>query len=369
MTGKELERKPKRHLTDDSLVIEREKTDTELEKRSLHFEESADELVSEARDRADEIVTRTRERTDRSLRDVEAGPQEVNLLKEERRDEDASLEHERETADLKLQSEREARRRALSALLALERQQTNDHLLQERSQADEAIASRDHFLAMASHDLRNMLGGMAMAAESLIEIKCDEKVHEAILRDAKRIRRYTSRMARIVSDLVDVVSIDAGQLAVHPQRHDATELLRETVDVFLPIATGYGTSIEFEVAPGPLMALYDHERILQVLANLVGNALKFTSRGGRIHLGATQMGDTLQFEVSDTGCGIDSEKLESVFNRFWQAGGDRMHAGLGLGLYISKCIVEAHGGRIWAKSQIGAGSTFCFALPMAQQAS
>jgi signal transduction histidine kinase len=109
------------------------------------------------------------------------------------------------------------------------------------------------------------------------------------------------------------------------------------------------------------MAKFDHERILQVLANLLTNAIKFTPAGGRILLRVEPVGQDVCFSVADTGPGIPSHQLESVFERFWQARSEDRR-GLGLGLFISKGIVEAHGGRIWAESQPGKGSTFSFTL-------
>lgn len=218
---------------------------------------------------------------------------------------------------------------------------------------------------MASHDLRNMLGGIAMASRSIMELPCDDKTREAIARDGHRIQRYVGRMARLVGDLVDVVSIEAGRLALVPQRHDIVELLRETLDVFQPLAAAKQIWIGTDVRAGSLLGRYDHERILQVLANLVGNALKFTPDGGRIHIVVEPIDKHIRFAVTDTGPGIASGQLEAVFDRFWQVADKTSRTGLGLGLYISKCIVEAHGGRVWAESRVDQGSTFYFTLPAA----
>lgn len=239
----------------------------------------------------------------------------------------------------------------------------------ERELADIAITSRDEFLAMASHDLRNMLGGIALAARSIMELPCDDATREAITRDAHRIQRYVGRMARLVGDLVDVVSIEAGRLALVPQRHDVVELLRETLDIFQPLAAAKRIWIGTDVRAGSLLGRYDHERILQVLANLVGNALKFTPDGGRIHIVVEPIDKQIRFGVTDTGPGIASAQLEVVFDRFWQLAEKTSRSGLGLGLYISKCIVEAHGGRVWAESRLDQGSTFYFTLPAADPAS
>jgi signal transduction histidine kinase len=235
--------------------------------------------------------------------------------------------------------------------------------------ADEAIASRDDFLAMASHDLRNMLGGIALSAASLMNVRAEDEVRRAIGRDAQRIQRYTARMSRLVGDLLDVVSIEAGHLAVAPQRHEATELLRETQDIFQSVAAAKGISIRAEVNADSLLARYDHERILQVLANLVGNAIKFTPQGGRVDLLVEPVDQEIRFAVSDTGRGIAADQLHAMFERFWQSATKSDASGLGLGLHISRCIVEAHGGKIWAESRLGEGSTFYFTLPAAPSTS
>jgi signal transduction histidine kinase len=169
-------------------------------------------------------------------------------------------------------------------------------------------------------------------------------------------------MNRLIGDLLDVTSIEAGRLTVVPEVHDAKALVRESLEAFQPAASAKGLSLHSTSPDSSLPATFDHDRILQVLANLVSNAIKFTGDGGSISIGLEPDGDEVRFSVSDTGTGIASDHLRVIFERFWQVTqGDRR--GLGLGLFISKCLVEAHGGRIWAESEIGKGSTFRFTLP------
>jgi len=363
MSDKTRQQRPEREATDESLAGERRKTDDELAKRSGELEENADDVVAAARARADEVLDRARVNADAERRrqgGIQVGERDV--VEAERRDADVALDRERADADDQLSAERMQRRAALSALLALEREQTDDRLLDERERADRAIGSRDEFLAMVSHDARSMLGGIALSAAALMNTPGDEAMRTSIARDAQRIQRFTARMNRLVSDLLDVVSIEAGRLAVAPQRHDATELLRETVDAFQALAATRKLSIMTEVRADTLLARYDHERVLQVLANLVGNAMKFTPPNGRIGIVVENVDDQVRFAVSDTGPGIPAERLSVVFDRFWQLS-STTREGLGLGLYISRCIVEAHGGRLWAESRVGEGSTFYFTLP------
>lgn len=361
MEESEKHRQAERAATDQSLDDEREKADEELERRSTHIDEEADEVIAGARDLADNVLRSARAKADEKLL-AETDSTEHVAVAEERSREDEVLLQERATADESLSKERELRRRALAALLAMERDQTDDDLVLERDRADAAIGSRDDFLGIVSHDLRNLLGGMALTANALMSIPCKGEVARDVARNAQRIQKCTMRMDRLVGDLLDVVSIEAGRLALSPLRHDASELVSETSSIFLAIAAAKDIPIRADVVAGSFFAQCDRERILQVLANLVGNAIKFTHKGGKIDLRLERVEHELKFGVADTGAGIPPERLELVFQRFWQAESQNP-AGVGLGLYISKSIVEAHGGKIWAHSRMGEGSTFYFTLP------
>jgi len=139
-------------------------------------------------------------------------------------------------------------------------------------------------------------------------------------------------------------------------------MLQGACDAFHGVATAKGLALTIDVPDDPVMAKYDPHRVFQVLSNLIHNAIKFTPEGGSIRLRAAPVGGVCQVSVSDTGVGIPEGDLTSIFERFRQLDrGDR--TGLGLGLYISLWIVEAHGGRIWAESVVGSGTTFHFTLP------
>lgn len=134
------------------------------------------------------------------------------------------------------------------------------------------------------------------------------------------------------------------------------------LDAFEPVAAARGVSLTAQVASTPLIAEIDHDRVLQVLANLVSNAIKFAERGGAVRLVAERVERRIRFIVTDDGPGIEREKVDAIFQRYWQAASyDRR--GLGLGLYISKRIVEAHDGKIWVESEPGRGSNFFVTLP------
>ncbi|HEV2853719.1 MAG TPA: ATP-binding protein [Thermoanaerobaculia bacterium] len=349
-----------REQTDESLRREREKTDSALAERQA-AEEDSDLVVRRARESADALLTEVRAKADELL---ESSPQVGTraTLAEERGLEDEALQEERASADEILRRERDENARVLSKLLPLEREKTDRFLLTERARSDVALSNRDNFLGLVSHDLRNLLGGIVMSAELLSARAPENEDGTQTLETTARIQRYAARMNRLIGDLIDVASIDAGKLAMTPVPSDAATLIAEAVDTFQAAASAKDISLQTEIVEGPLPAEFDHDRMLQVLANIIANAIKFTSRGGRIRVRGERAGDELRFSISDTGSGIPGNLLEAIFERFWQVGKDDRR-GVGLGLYISRCIVEAHGGKIWAESTPGEGSRLCFTLP------
>jgi signal transduction histidine kinase len=353
-----------RASTDESLRFEREKADREYASTQTLIEEEVDAAIQRARESADDFLRATRESADVRLSRSETPPQARESVATERAHEDVALQGEREMADAERRGERAERRRALAALLHLERAETDMRLELERTRADKGLATRDQFMGMVSHDLRTLLGGIALQAALLKRDAAEDEVGRRTVQAAEKIQRFTARMNRLIGDLVDVASIEEGRIRVAPALQDATALVRDSVEAFQPLASSQGLSLEVEIRGNTLMAKFDHERILQVLANLLSNAIKFTPSGGRISLRVEPVGQDVRFSLTDTGSGIPSHQLEAVFERFWQARGEERR-GLGLGLYISKGIVEAHGGRIWAESQPGEGSTFAFTLPAA----
>jgi signal transduction histidine kinase len=204
-----------------------------------------------------------------------------------------------------------------------------------------------------------------MSAELIArEVAGDGDSKATIHSRAETIQRLTARMNRLIGDLVDVASIEAGRLLVVPTEGNLIALIRESTEVFQASADAHAIQLTAQLDGPPLRARFDHERLLQVIANLLSNAIKFCPRGACISIRAERAGGEVLVAVKDTGPGIPPENLEAIFGRFWQVG-RRDRRGLGLGLYISKCILEEHGGRIWAESLPEAGSTFFFTLPAA----
>jgi signal transduction histidine kinase len=349
-----------RDETDASLLTERTATDAELVRKRAENQADEDHIVEVARDRAEATLREARRRTDSDMRSAGAGPELRSKIEAERRVDDGSLSGERLAADERLRAEREEHRRALGDLLRLEREATDEGLLLERARADETVSTRDDFLGIVSHDLRGMLSGISLSAGTFAKHAtdvgdADAKVH------ADRILRCAARMNRLVTDLVDVVSLEAGTLHVNPAPHDAVELVTEVMGAFQTAFVAKGIALTMAHDEAELVAKYDHERIFQALSNLLSNALKFTEPGGAVGLRVERTDSSIRFSVTDTGKGIPADQMAAVFERFRQVKRDRR--GLGLGLYIAKCIVEAHGGEIWAESPGARGTAVRFTLP------
>jgi len=357
MEPKDAPHRPERVETDDSLRAERDQTDDQLGRRNAQVGTGAEEVVALARERAEALLGAARAGAD-AVRQRADGQAEVpGRISVARASEDAAVSDARTSADEQLEEERVRQKRAAALLLSIEREETDDRLVTERSRADHAVASRDDFLAIVSHDVRGLLSGMAMSAELLTTMPAPEAQ-----REGERIRRLTGRMNRLIGDLLDVVSMESGKLSVRVVEQDARRLLTETLESFEHVAATRQVQITATLPVGELRAAFDHDRLLQVLTNLVGNAVKFTPPGGKVVLEVAPADGALRFSVADTGCGIAPELLDTVFDRFSQASqNDRR--GLGLGLYIARCIIDAHGGEIGVASVPGHGSTFHFTVP------
>jgi signal transduction histidine kinase/CheY-like chemotaxis protein len=223
-------------------------------------------------------------------------------------------------------------------------------------EAKNAIAARDQLLAIVSHDLRTPLSTISAAAgmcEQAEDPAKREQQSALILRSAKR-------MDRLIGDLLDLAKIEAGRLTIERHAVDAQDLVREISETFATLAEGRSQRLESESEP---VAVYcDYGRTLQILSNLVGNAVKFTPEGGTIELRIDRGEHEAVFSVSDSGPGISAEELPHVFERFYQTG-KTSRVGVGLGLAIVKALVEAQEGRVWVESEVGVGTTFFFTLP------
>lgn len=351
-----------RAQTDESLRVERKQTDVALAEKQAKVEETADAVILHARETADAVLDDAREKADGQLDKTGAPNPARATVEKERAREDSALEAERAAADESLERERQETTLALAKLLPLERVKTDRYLLTERVRSDDALANRDDFLGIVSHDLRNLLGGIVTSASLLATMAGEDAEGTKVLAGTARIQRYAARMNRLIGDLLDVASIDAGRLAIHAVPGDVAAVVQEAVELLAGDAAARNIDLRADVE-GSTLAIFDHDRIMQVLANLISNAVKFSPDGGRVSLCVAASSEGVRVSIVDSGVGIPEKMLESVFRRFWQAV-DNDSRGLGLGLYISRSIIEEHGGRIWAKSVAGEGSTFIFTLPV-----
>ncbi|HUQ07443.1 MAG TPA: HAMP domain-containing sensor histidine kinase [Kofleriaceae bacterium] len=224
--------------------------------------------------------------------------------------------------------------------------------------AQRAAAARDELMGVVAHDLRNPLGAIMMKAE-LLEHGSDV---ERVRRQAASIASVAKRMEHLIKSMLDVTTLEAGRFTVSPEPCAVTGLVRDATDIFAAQAASRGVTLEPVVPDAALQVRADRERVLQVLSNLVGNALKFTPADGRVTLAVQREDGFARFTVTDTGPGIPDEDRARIFDRYWkrETGGTK---GTGLGLFIAKGIVDAHDGRIWVESAPGRGSAFHFTLP------
>ena len=229
--------------------------------------------------------------------------------------------------------------------------------------AQGAIRAREDVLHVVSHDLGNSLSAIIVTTTVLLRTLPQAEADGDLRKRIASIRDLARRMQRLRQDLLDVASIETGRLAIEWDSFAPAGLAEEAADDFSGVAGEKRVTVEAEVSAGLPALVGDRERIMQVLANLLGNAVKFTPEGGRVGVRARAEGGDVRFEVWDTGPGIPPEHLGHVFDRFWKVRTANRH-GAGLGLAIAKGIVEAHDGRLWAESELGKGSTFVFTLPV-----
>jgi PAS domain S-box-containing protein len=245
---------------------------------------------------------------------------------------------------------------AKGAALAID----NGHLYQTAVQATQL---RDEVLRVVAHDLRNPLSVILMQSAAALR-RGGPEPERRNQRSNENIQRAATRMKRLIQDLLDVTLIEARQLRVDRVRVPARQLLLEAVEAQRPLAASAALDVRCDLDCELPDIWGDPHRLLQVFENLISNAIKFTPAGGQITISATPGERDVEFRVADTGGGIAASDLPHVFDRFWQAR-KGAHGGAGLGLPITRGIVEAHGGRIWVESTLGRGTTLSFTIPRA----
>jgi signal transduction histidine kinase len=238
---------------------------------------------------------------------------------------------------------------------------------QERQLAElrDALRARDRVLSTVAHEVRTPIGIVLLQADSLIHRPAPPSDHEWLPRRVTSIHRAAQRIDRLVEDLVEFTNLRAGRLSVTRGCHPAAQVVQEAVEALQPLAQEHGVLVETELSGGLPDLDCDRDRILQVMSLLTANALRAMPEGGRLAVRAQHDDLGVVFSVEDTGPHIDPAELPHLFDRAWR--GERGRPGRsGMGLAISKGIVEAHGGRIWAASDPRGGATFCFAVPTAR---
>ena len=342
---------------------EREKSDNALRDSDLASEHQADSSRDAERVEADKAKLQSRSDADAS-RDL--GRADVGRSGAKRQAEgDERLRVERQASDQAIKGER------LRTDAATEKGRSNyqasakssaELLSQEQESHQETkatLTTREEFLAIVSHDLRNPLNHISMAAQNLLEEPKDAKEL------ALSINRSVGEMLRLIQDLLDIERIAVGKLTLHYEEHDVNEIIKEAVEQFKGDAASKEITLSAKPEDVCRYVVCDRSRVMQVLSNLIGNAIKFTPAKGQICVSCARTaagGKEVQVSVSDTGEGISPEKIKTIFERFSQIN-SQDRRGIGLGLYIAKMMVEEHPGRIWVESKLGEGSTFHFTLP------
>jgi len=195
-----------------------------------------------------------------------------------------------------------------------------------------------------------------MSANALLEGSGDLRLL------ASAIARSSEWALRIIRDLLDVTAVEAGRLAIHREPMTVQAITEMISSMFAPVADAAGVTLLVERVATPLWVDADVDRVVQAVGNLVGNALKFTPRGGQVTLTVDRRAGEVSFRVEDTGPGIAPEDVPRLFDRFWQAR-ESKRGGAGLGLVITRGIAEGHGGRVEVQSRLGHGSAFTLVLP------
>ena len=249
---------------------------------------------------------------------------------------------------------------SLFLLIAIAISTLIESLRKARARADAAARSREQLLAVVAHDLRNPLATIKLTVTSLQRRPADE---ESLPRRLDVIDRSANRMETLIRDLVDATRMEhAGvELAIRDERVES--IIRDAVELFSPLVREKALEMTAGLDVEGVIRC-DRDRVLQVLGNLIGNAVRFTPEGGRISLRAIPQEGEVRFEVEDTGPGIRPDHLPHIFERYWTSD----QKGSGLGLFIAESIVRAHGGGMGVDAAPGAGARFFFTLPRAPQA-
>jgi signal transduction histidine kinase len=237
-------------------------------------------------------------------------------------------------------------------------------LHRQLAEVERAKLARDNMLAIVSHDLRSPLSAVLLGIAYVKRALAEGKALDSCGGVLDAIHRSADSMTRLVDDLLDAARIEAGRFTLERKEQRLVPILQDAVESGRLAAASRHIDIDFEAPAGKYVLHCDRQRVAQVLANLIGNAAKFSPEGARVRVRLREDGEWLCIEVRDWGPGIAPAHLPHIFSRYWQAA-DKAHLGTGLGLFIARTIVESHGGRLEVESRLGEGSTFSVRLPRA----
>jgi len=239
-------------------------------------------------------------------------------------------------------------------------------LHRQKQELARAVHAREDVLAIVSHDMRTPLSVVATTAAMLLNPKY-QLTPQQVREQHERIRRNVDLMNRMIGDLMDMANLRAGKLSIDAQPMVVNDVLREAVTVHEGPARDKELTLTYEGSPDVMYAAADRARLMQLFQNLIGNAVKFCKAGDRITVSSRTRGDSALIEISDTGPGIAADDLPHIFDPYYSASKKHQKTGTGLGLYIGKGIVDAHGGQIRCTSEPDVGTTFTVSLPLSTQ--
>ena len=237
-------------------------------------------------------------------------------------------------------------------------------LHRQREELRQAVQAREDVLAIVSHDMRTPLSVVHTTTSMLLNPKY-KLTPEQVREQHERIRRNVDLMNRMIGDLMDMVHLRSGKLSINPKPIIVNDVLREAVAAHEQPAREKGLELNYDAGTDVMTGAADRARLMQLFQNLLGNAVKFTKAGDTINVTSRTRGRDGHIEIADSGPGIAAEDLPHIFDPYYSASGKHQKTGTGLGLYIAKGIVDAHGGTIRCTSTPGVGTTFNITLPLA----
>lgn len=338
-----------RDATDRQLATERVKTNEVIEQAHSEGIEITDKKINENRKRSNQ-ERHNKSATASNMLVERKEEDEIRKVINEKKNMaiDSALSQERDNTDYRMKNERI---------------NNDEDASSEQTTHDAAISIRDKFLSIVSHDLKNPLSAILMSVSLMQKnIKLGRPQDQNKALDV--IYRNALNMNRMITDLLDLERIAQQKLVVNLEKLDLCELINECKMLFEPIIHDKKFVLDVEKCSDTILVNADRDRIVQVISNLIGNSLKFTPSGGKIKITVKNYPERATISVIDNGPGIPSDKKDKIFERFSQLSSAPITgSGLGLGLYISKWIIESHKGKIEVFSKVGEGAEFKITIP------